>query len=137
VKVIGATGRDNDAASLTADWYDWGATCDATDYTATPLTGALSVDGNCGALCYLKHFPQFVAVELALDDPDTHIARGPAAPPPTPTPALTSLRLSVDLGATPDPETAVDLFAYTDLSGPWAPPRLVVHWCEPSPTPIE
>jgi hypothetical protein len=100
-----------------------------------PLTGALSVDGNCAGLCYLKNIPQTLDVEFPLDGADTHLARGPSSPEGTPTPALTSLRLSVDLGETLDPSTATDLFAYADLSGPWSPPRLVVRWCEPSPTP--
>ena len=135
LKAVVMTFRDNDAANLTADWYDWGETCDASDFTAVPLTGALSVDGNCAELCYLKNIPQTIDIEFPLDGADTHLARGPASPTGTPTPALTSLRLSVDLGETPDPSTAEDLFAYADLSGPWSPPRLVVRWCEPTLTP--
>ena len=98
-------------------------------------TGALSVGGNCASACYLANIPQVRDVEFPLDDASAHIARGPSDPEVTPTPALTSLRLNVDLGETPDPSTATDLSAYADLSGPWAPPRLVVHWCEPTPTP--
>ena len=134
-KAVVITFRDNDAPSLTADWYDWGETCDAGEFSVVPLAGALSVDGNCGALCYLKNVPQMLDVEFPLDDADMHLARGPSDPEVTPTPALTSLRLNVDLGETLDPSTAVELFAYADLTGPWLPPRLIVRWCEPTATP--
>ena len=137
LRAVAVTMHGNgEASSLTADWYDWGDTCDPSDYSAQPLTGALSVNGNCGEGCFLALMPQARDVELKLDGAAAHIARGPAAAPEgTATPALTSLRLNVDLGQTLSPETATEIFAYADFTGPWAPPRLVVHWCEATPTP--
>ena len=95
----------------------------------------MSVDGNCGALCYLKNVAQTLDAEYPLDGAAAHLARGPSDPEGTPTPVSTSLRLNVDLGAPPDPATAADFFAYADLSSGWAPPRLAVRWCESTPTP--
>ena len=115
-----------EAASLTADWVDW-ISCSAEEtplsdaFSAADARDALSADGACGTQCLLSHLPPGRIVELPLDDAADHLSRDGGD---------TVLRFSVDVGESrPD-----DMLAIADVQSGWEPPRLIVHWCEPTPT---
>ena len=118
-------GHNDPAASLTADWFDWGTSCGSEDFdTATAGFGnALSVSGACGEACFLPNIPALRNVTFPLDNGAAYLSHSADSP--------TQMRIRVDLGETP----GADIIAVADLSSSF-PPRLVVHWCEPdAPTP--
>jgi sugar lactone lactonase YvrE/cell division septation protein DedD len=121
LRALVATNTTDPTASLMGDWYDWGDTCDETDYTTASLTNALSVGGRCRSSCQLANIPPLRDVEFPLDNAAAHInLAGP-----------TSLRLNVSPGISP----GEDWIGIADVSFGLQPPRLVVHWCEPTATP--
>jgi hypothetical protein len=112
-------------ATLVADWYGWGPTCDNADAAAPATDPALS---GCGASCLLSSIQQVASagpmqlayIDLPLDTASTHIARGQDA--------TTDLRVGVSPGETTTSAGLVTVRSSTVLPGP----GLVVQLC---PTP--
>lgn len=110
-----------EGTSLAGDWYDWGATCGPEDYTPTLPTDALSVAGACGTACETGQIETGRDNDFALDTLGQISRTGP-----------TALRLhAAGVGA----DTSISGVAFYDLPSAEPPPRLVVLWCEPTPTP--
>lgn len=66
-----ATATSADAMTVAGDWFDWGASCDATDLSAPATDSALGVAGACGSACNLVGFNSHV--DLQLDDAAAHV----------------------------------------------------------------
>jgi hypothetical protein len=119
--VTGATLRvrvtsvfDNDGdRSFTADWYDWGSSCDTGDYSATAQTGAHS-GTDLGAI-------STGSKDFALTNAAANVSLT----------GYTYLRGHID-GGQPSYSNAVNWASYDDTS--YAEPQLVVDYTTSDPT---
>jgi hypothetical protein len=119
-KQIGSLESTDANATLAADWYDWGAECDADDVEAEASDPALS---GCGAPCVFGNLEERTYRDFPLDDAAAHIARGEDA--------TTALRL----GMAPSGPTGQAVLGTLRSSGALKGPGLVVQLCPPTLTP--
>lgn len=125
--------------SLAADWYDWttspptpGPTgkCDESDYSVSPASDALSIDGACDSACLLSNMlpaetgEPGIIVDLELDNAGDHLDLDGSS----------YLRLHVP----GDPTLGEGAVAFGSAESD-VPPRLVLMLClnggSPTPTP--
>ncbi|MBI3786354.1 MAG: hypothetical protein HY270_23450, partial [Deltaproteobacteria bacterium] len=116
--------RDDDGLALGGDWHDWGNSCDADDHTNDAVSGALSLDANCGQSCALGNVTAGNDVDFALDGAGDNIGSN-----------AISLRLAVPFGSI----TGLNAIKVANGAGTHPGPRLVVLACQlpgtPTPTP--
>jgi len=109
--------NDNNNRALIADWYNWGATIDASDYQAAAQSTALSPAGACGATCNLTSIVVNADNNFTLDNVANVNVTG-----------LTYLRLHIS-GGTPSAQNALTIASFDNTTLP--EPRLVIDYVAP------